>query len=80
MGGTGIFIERVDESRWGIPATAKPGMRVPAVIFAGEKLMEQIRYDLPLEQVANSAMLPGIVKAAYAKPDIHQMKVHCCLR
>ncbi len=65
-------IERVDEYRWRIPPTAKPGMRVPAIIFADEKLMEQIRNDLSLEQAANSAMLPGIVKAAYAMPDIHQ--------
>ncbi len=65
-------IERVDEYRWRIPPDAKPGMRVPAIIFADEKLMDQIRHDLSLEQAANSAMLPGIVKAAYAMPDIHQ--------
>jgi len=67
-----VPIERVDEYRWRIPPSAKPGMRVPAIIFADEKLMEQIRHDLSLEQAANSAMLPGIVKAAYAMPDIHQ--------
>ena len=67
-----VPIERLDEYRWRIPPDAKPGMRVPAIIFADEKLMEQIRHDLSLEQAANSAMLPGIVKAAYAMPDIHQ--------
>jgi tRNA-splicing ligase RtcB len=67
-----VPIERVDEYRWRIPPDAKPGMRVPAIIFADEKLMDQIRHDLSLEQAANSAMLPGIVKAAYAMPDIHQ--------
>lgn len=67
-----VPIERIDEYRWRIPPDAKPGMRVPAIIFADEKLMEQIRHDLSLEQAANSAMLPGIVKAAYAMPDIHQ--------
>jgi len=67
-----VPIERVDEYRWRIPPEAKPGMRVPAIIFADEKLMDQIRHDLSLEQAANSAMLPGIVKAAYAMPDIHQ--------
>ncbi len=67
-----VPIERIDECRWRIPVDAKPGMRVPAIIFADEKLMEQIRHDLSLEQAANSAMLPGIVKAAYAMPDIHQ--------
>ncbi|MBI2114838.1 MAG: RtcB family protein, partial [candidate division NC10 bacterium] len=48
-------IERVDEYRWRIPPDAKAGMRVPAIIFADEKLMDQIRHDLSLEQAANSA-------------------------
>ncbi|MGE5849104.1 MAG: RtcB family protein [Candidatus Methylomirabilota bacterium] len=65
-------IERLDAYRWRIPPDAKPGMRVPAIIFADEKLMEQIRNDQSLEQAANSATLPGIIKAAYAMPDIHQ--------
>jgi tRNA-splicing ligase RtcB len=68
----GIPIERIDEWRWRIPPTAKPGMRVPAIIFADDKLMEQIRHDQSLEQAANAAMLPGIVRASYAMPDIHQ--------
>src|SRR5512139_2564427 len=67
-----IPVERLDPYRWRIPPDAKPGMQVPAIIFADDKLMEQIRHDLSLEQAANSAMLPGIVKAAYAMPDIHQ--------
>jgi tRNA-splicing ligase RtcB len=67
-----VPIERIDEYRWRIPPSAKPGMHVPAIIFADDKLMEQIRNDQSLEQAANSAMLPGIVKAAYAMPDIHQ--------
>ncbi len=67
-----VSIERVDAYRWRIPPEAKPGMRVPAIIFADDKLMDQIRHDQSLEQAANSAMLPGIVKAAYAMPDIHQ--------
>jgi tRNA-splicing ligase RtcB len=67
-----VPIERIDDYRWRIPPSAKPGMHVPAIIFADDKLMEQIRNDQSLEQAANSAMLPGIVKAAYAMPDIHQ--------
>ncbi len=67
-----VPIERVDQYRWRIPPDAKPGMRVPAIIFADDQLMEQIRHDQSLEQAANSATLPGIIKAAYAMPDIHQ--------
>ncbi len=67
-----IPIERVDEYRWRIPAGAKPGMQVPAVIFADDRLMEQIKGDLSLEQAANGATLPGVVRATYTMPDIHQ--------
>lgn len=46
-------------------------MRVDGIVFASEKLMESIRQDKSLEQVANVATLPGIVGASYAMPDIH---------
>jgi tRNA-splicing ligase RtcB len=65
-------IERIDEYRWRIPAGTKPGMKVPAIIFADDRLMEQIKGDLSLEQAANAATLPGVVRAAYSMPDIHQ--------
>jgi tRNA-splicing ligase RtcB len=67
-----IPIERIDEWRWRIPAGTKPGMKVPAIIFASEALLDQIRNDLSLEQAANGATLPGVVRAAYTMPDIHQ--------
>jgi tRNA-splicing ligase RtcB (3'-phosphate/5'-hydroxy nucleic acid ligase) len=65
-------IERVDAYLWRIPPDAKPGMRVPALVVADERLLAHIRTDASLEQLANGATLPGIVKAAYAMPDIHQ--------
>src|SRR5206468_5496693 len=49
-----------------------PGMRVPGLIYASDELMAAIRRDASLEQVANAATLPGIVKASLAMPDIHQ--------
>lgn len=45
-------------------------MRVPAVIFASEPLLQAMD-DKVFEQICNVAMLPGIVKAAYAMPDAH---------
>lgn len=65
-------IERIDEYRWRIPAGTKPGMKVPAIVFADDRLMGQIKDDLSLEQAANAATLPGVVRAAYNMPDIHQ--------
>lgn len=65
-------VEQVGPYLWRIPPDAKPGMRVPGLILADESLMAQIRRDASLEQVANAATLPGIVKASLAMPDIHQ--------
>lgn len=45
-------------------------MRVPARIFASEKLLEQTEPDA-IAQVVNVATLPGIVNYSFAMPDIH---------
>ncbi|MCH0543352.1 RtcB family protein [Streptomyces sp. MUM 203J] len=47
----------------------RPGMRVPGVVFASRELLRDAEQSL--EQVANVATLPGIVRASYAMPDIH---------
>ncbi len=65
-------VEQVGPYLWRIPQDAKPGMRVPGLVVADERLMGHIRRDASLEQVANAATLPGIVKASFAMPDIHQ--------
>src|SRR4051794_17277900 len=64
--------ERIDDTLWEIPASAREDMRVPARVFADAELLEAIRGDRSLEQLANVATLPGIVDAALAMPDIHQ--------
>lgn len=62
---------KIDDYRWKIPKSAKPGMRVDGIIYADEKLLKDIFQDKALEQVANVAFLPGIVNASLAMPDIH---------
>ena len=66
-----IQLEKIDNYRWRIPKSYKPGMRVPGLIYANEKLLEGIYQDKALEQVANVAFLPGIVNNSLAMPDIH---------
>jgi tRNA-splicing ligase RtcB len=66
-----IKLEKIDDFRWRIPRSFKPGMRVPGIIYADEKLLKDIYQDKALEQVANVAFLPGIVNASLAMPDIH---------
>jgi tRNA-splicing ligase RtcB len=55
---------------WEIPPGAKPGMLVPARIYASESLLEQMDQGV-FEQVTNVACLPGIVRAALCMPDGH---------
>jgi tRNA-splicing ligase RtcB len=67
-----VQLERVNEFVWRIPPDARPGMKVPALVVADDRLLAKIRSDASLEQLANGATLPGIVRAALAMPDIHQ--------
>ncbi len=64
-------IERIDACRWRIPKSHKHGMNVDGIVYADHRLMDLIRHDYSLEQVANVACLPGIVKHSLAMPDIH---------
>lgn len=69
--GWGGPLEKVDDYRFRIPKSYKPGMRVPGLIYADDRLMEHIRLDMAPEQVANVAHLPGILSQSMAMPDIH---------
>ena len=63
-------VKRVSDTIWEIPSDYKPGMLVPARIYATEKLMGEMD-DHVVEQVTNVATLPGIQKYAYCMPDGH---------
>jgi tRNA-splicing ligase RtcB len=62
-------IRQIDEQTWEIPRSG--GMRVPGRVYASPRMMDVIRQDKSLEQVANVAHLPGIVRYSLAMPDIH---------
>ncbi len=70
-GGHAAVLEPIDECSWRIPMSHKAGMRVEGRVFADARLIEGIRGDQALEQVANVAFLPGIQTASLAMPDIH---------
>jgi len=63
---------RIDEYLWEIPQSFREDMRVPARLYASEALLEAALDDRSLDQLVNTATLPGIVKHALAMPDIHQ--------
>ncbi len=63
-------VQRVSDVIWEIPQSFKPGMRVPARIYATEKIMRDMDAQV-FDQLTNVATLPGILKYAYCMPDGH---------
>ena len=65
-------LERINEVVWQVPQGFRGDMRAPARIYADEPLLEDALEDKSIEQLVNTATLPGIVRYAIAMPDIHQ--------
>jgi tRNA-splicing ligase RtcB len=55
-----------------IPKDYRKDMRVPARFYGNADILEHALQDKSLDQLANTATLPGIVEYALAMPDIHQ--------
>ena len=64
--------KRLSPYLYEIPASHRSDMRVPARFYADAELLQQALGDKSLDQLVNSATLPGIVAYALAMPDIHQ--------
>jgi tRNA-splicing ligase RtcB len=64
--------KQLDRHLFEVPAEFRKDMRVPARFYADEELLKGIITDNSLQQLINTATLPGIVKYALAMPDIHQ--------
>jgi tRNA-splicing ligase RtcB len=60
---------KIHDHLWEIPRQG--AMLVPGRVFASAQMMEDLRDDPALTQVANVACLPGIVGYSLAMPDIH---------
>ncbi len=65
-----LRLRRLDANRVEVPKDYKSGMSVPGIIFVDEVLEKDLEQK-SIDQVANVAMLPGIVGASLAMPDIH---------
>jgi len=65
-------LKQISPVLWEISKTYRNDMRVPARIFASEKMLDDIFQDRSLGQLINVATLPGIQQAAYCMPDVHE--------
>lgn len=63
---------RVDKFIWELPKETRPDMRVPARIFASAEMLDSAFRDRTVEQLINTATLPGVLKYAMAMPDFHE--------
>jgi len=63
-------ITKKSEFVWQIPKAG--AMKVPAFVYASEKLLSKIKEDKTLTQLRNVACLKGIIKHALAMPDAHE--------
>jgi tRNA-splicing ligase RtcB len=61
----------VEETPYRFRIEPEGAMRVPGIVFVSRALLPTEPGDKSLEQLANVATLPGIVRASYAMPDIH---------
>ncbi len=65
-------LNRIDEYVYEIPASFRADMRVPARFYSDPELLKGVLGDRSLDQLVNTATLPGVIRYALAMPDIHQ--------
>ncbi|HET9960946.1 MAG TPA: RtcB family protein [Nitrospiraceae bacterium] len=67
---TDMTVNRITDQVWEIPVSEKPGMLVPARIYASESILTAMDRGV-FDQVTNVACLPGIRRHALCMPDGH---------
>jgi tRNA-splicing ligase RtcB len=57
---------------WEIPRSFRNDMRVSARLYASREMVDHLLDERALDQLVNTATLPGVLEPALAMPDIHQ--------
>lgn len=65
-------LNKIHDYLWEIPKSFRNDMRMPARVYATERMLDEIYRDKSLEQLVNVATLPGIERYALAMPDAHE--------
>lgn len=66
------IFHKINDYLYEIAPSYRQDMRVPARFYSEPELLKGIIGDKSLDQLINTATLPGIVSHALAMPDIHQ--------
>jgi tRNA-splicing ligase RtcB (3'-phosphate/5'-hydroxy nucleic acid ligase) len=65
-------LKKIGDYQYEVPQSFRSDMRVPAHFYADDDIVTKALEDRSLEQLVNTATLPGVVGQALAMPDIHQ--------
>ena len=63
---------KISKYEWEIAQDFQSGMRVPVIVFADARMIQESMKDTSLQQAINATYLPGVVKNVYVMPDVHQ--------
>src|ERR671922_1031005 len=69
---TATDLDQVAPYVWEVPRSFRNDMRVKARLYASPAMVEHVLEERALEQLVNTAALPGVQEPALAMPDIHQ--------
>jgi tRNA-splicing ligase RtcB len=65
-------IRKVSDLEFKIDANTAKGMKVPVTIYANDSLISKMAMDRTIDQAANVATLPGVMKHVVVLPDGHE--------
>jgi tRNA-splicing ligase RtcB (3'-phosphate/5'-hydroxy nucleic acid ligase) len=65
-------LQQIAPCAWEIPRSFRNDMRVKARLYASHTMVEHLVRERALDQLVNTATLPGVQEPALAMPDIHQ--------
>lgn len=65
-------LQKIHDYLWEIPSDFRGDMKVPARIYASERMLAELFKDRSLWQLVNLTTLPGIHRYAFVMPDVHE--------
>ena len=65
-------LQQIAPCAWEIPRNFRNDMRVAARLYASREMVEHLLHERALNQLVNTATLPGVQEPALAMPDVHQ--------
>ncbi len=65
-------LNKISNYLWEIPKKFRADMRVPARFYLSEEMLDKVFEDRSLEQLVNTATLPGVINYSLAMPDMHE--------